>query len=57
MKPHNPYMQEEGPDTGEGEAGLYDAVPAEDDLWFLPGPDPEAVAFGSRFQLKRLAET
>lgn len=41
MKTQSPYLQDIEPDAEEEEAGLYDAVTAEQDLWFLPGPDPD----------------
>ncbi|VDC33993.1 helix-turn-helix domain-containing protein [Pseudogemmobacter humi] len=40
MKIERPHIRADEPDAEEGETGPYDAAPSEDDLWFLPGPDP-----------------
>ena len=42
MKPRPPYSTDDDPDAAGEAPGPYDGESAEDGLWFLPGPDPEA---------------
>lgn len=42
MKPRPPYSKADDPDAAGEVPGPYDGESAEDGLWFLPGPDPEA---------------
>ena len=44
MRGGNPYIAHRARNPEDGEAGPYDAAPAEEDLWFLPGPDLEEAA-------------
>jgi len=41
VKLERAHIKAVDPATEDGEPGPYDAGPAEEDLWFLPGPDPE----------------
>lgn len=41
MKIDTTYNKAHEPVPEEGEPGPYDAETVEDDLWFLPGPDPD----------------
>lgn len=42
MKPRPPYSKADDPDAAGEITGPYDGESAEDGLWFLPGPDPDA---------------
>lgn len=44
MKSRSPYHKDDASDSEAGEPGPYDAAQAEEDLWFLPGPDSEEPA-------------
>ena len=42
MKSRPPYFKDDDPDASDETPGPYDGESAEDGLWFLPGPDPDA---------------
>lgn len=44
MRNRNPYDKGDALGPEDGAVGPYDAAPAEEDLWFLPGPDSEEPA-------------
>lgn len=44
MRNRNPYDKGDALGPEDGDVGPYDAAPAEEELWFLPGPDSEEPA-------------